>query len=54
MGKLMESISPVATDLLRRTRRQKQAVDGFEFKFTRDDESVAWYTELSVETITRS
>lgn len=47
MGKLMESVSPVATGLaFDGHAARKQAVDGFEFKFTRDDESVAWYTEL--------
>ena len=24
----------------------KQPVDGFEFKFTRDNDSIAWYTEV--------
>ena len=46
MGTLMESVSPVATGLaFDGHAAKKQAVDGFEFKFTRDDESVAWYTE---------
>ena len=47
MGTLMESVNPEAIGLafdgnLART----QPVDGFEFKFIRDQESVAWYTEL--------
>jgi cyanophycinase len=47
MGKLMETVSPVAIGLaFDGHAAKKQAVDGFEFKFTRDDESVAWYTEL--------
>ena len=47
MGKLMESVSPVATGLaFDGHAAKKQQVDGFEFKFTRDDESVAWSTEL--------
>lgn len=46
MGALMESVSPVATGLaFDGFQARKQSVDGFEFKFTRDDESVAWYTE---------
>ncbi len=46
MGALMESVSPVATGLaFDGHAARKQSVDGFEFKFTRDDESVAWYTE---------
>lgn len=46
MGTLMESVSPVATGLaFDGYLARKQPVDGFEFKFTRDDESVAWYTE---------
>jgi cyanophycinase len=47
MGTLMESVSPVATGLaFDGHAAKKEPVDGFEFKFTRDDESVAWYTEL--------
>jgi len=46
MGNLMESVSPVATGLaFDGHAARKEPVDGFEFKFTRDDESVAWYTE---------
>ena len=46
MGTLMESVSPVATGLaFDGHAAKKQPVDGFEFKFTRDEESVAWYTE---------
>ena len=47
MGRLMESVSPVATGLaFDGHAAKKNPVDGFEFKFTRDDESVAWYTEM--------
>ncbi len=47
MGTLMESVSPVATGLaFDGHAAKKQSVDGFEFKFTRDEESLAWYTEL--------
>ena len=47
MGTLMESVSPVATGLaFDGHAAKKEPVDGFEFKFTRDDDSVAWYTEL--------
>ena len=46
MGTLMESISPIAIGLaFDGHAARKQPVDGFEFKFTRDNESVAWYTE---------
>ena len=46
MGRLMESVSPIATGLaFDGHAARKHPVDGFEFKFTRDDESVAWYTE---------
>jgi cyanophycinase len=46
MGTLMESVSPVATGLaFDGHAARKHPVDGFEFKFTRDDESLAWYTE---------
>jgi cyanophycinase len=47
MGQLMESIHGEAIGLaFDGAQARKQAVDGFEFKFTRDGESVAWYTEL--------
>lgn len=47
MGKLMESVQGEAIGLaFDGAAARKQAVDGFEFKFTRDDDSVAWYTEL--------
>ena len=46
MGTLMESVSPVAMGLaFDGSAARKQSVDGFEFKFIRDDETVAWYTE---------
>ncbi len=46
MGRLMESVSPIAIGLaFDGHAAKKQTVDGFEFKFTRDNESVAWYTE---------
>jgi cyanophycinase len=46
MGRLMESVSPVATGLaFNGHAARKQPVDGFEFKFSRDDQSLAWYTE---------
>ena len=46
MGTLMESVSPVAMGLaFDGHAARKHPVDGFEFKFTRDEESVAWYTE---------
>ena len=45
MGKLMESIHGEAIGLaFDGSAARKQAVDGFEFKFKRDDESFAWYT----------
>lgn len=47
MGKLMESIHGEAIGLaFDGAAARKQSVDGFEFKFTRDNDSVAWYTEL--------
>lgn len=47
MGTLMESVNPVAIGLaFDGHAARKQAVDGFEFTFTRDNESLAWYTEL--------
>jgi cyanophycinase len=46
MGALMESVSPVAMGLaFDGSAARKQSVDGFEFKFIRDDETIAWYTE---------
>jgi cyanophycinase len=46
MERLMESVSPVAIGLaFDGHAAKKQPVDGFEFKFTRDDETYAWYTE---------
>ena len=46
MGTLMESANPEAIGLAFNGHAAKdQAVDGFEFKFIRDEESVAWYTE---------
>lgn len=46
MGKLMESIIPEATGLaFDGVEARQHSVDGFEFKFIRDDESLAWYTE---------
>jgi cyanophycinase len=46
MGKLMENIHGEAIGLaFDGVEARKQSVDGFEFKFTRDDETVAWYTE---------
>ena len=47
MGTLMETVSPVAIGLaFDGHAAKKQPVDGFEFKFTRDEETVAWYTEI--------
>ena len=46
MGKLMESTHGEAIGLaFDGLEARKQSVDGFEFKFTRDRESFAWYTE---------
>lgn len=46
MGKLMDSIHSEAIGLaFDGTEARKHSVDGFEFKFIRDDDSVAWYTE---------
>ena len=46
MCKLMESIHGEAIGLaFDGAAARKQSVDGFEFKLTRDDDSVAWYTE---------
>lgn len=47
MGTLMETVSPVAIGLaFDGYAAKKQPVDGFEFKFTRDEDTVAWYTEI--------
>ncbi len=46
MGKLMECMHAEAIGLaFDGTEARKHSVDGFEFKFIRDDESIAWYTE---------
>ena len=46
MGKMMESVHGTAIGLaFDGLEARKQPVDGFEFKFTRDLESLAWYTE---------
>jgi len=46
MGKLMDSIHSEAIGLaFDGTEARKHAVDGFEFKFIRDNDSIAWYTE---------
>lgn len=46
MGMLMESSSPEAIGLaFNGNEARLRAVDGFEFKFIRDEESLAWYTE---------
>ncbi len=46
MGKLMDSIHSEAIGLaFDGTEARKHSVDGFEFKFIRDNDSVAWYTE---------
>ncbi|MBS0203398.1 MAG: cyanophycinase [Planctomycetes bacterium] len=46
MGKLMDSIHSEAIGLaFDGTEARKHAVDGFEFKFIRDEDSIAWYTE---------
>lgn len=47
MGKLMESTHGLAIGLaFNGLEARKQPVDGFEFRFTRDRESFAWYTEV--------
>jgi cyanophycinase len=47
MCKLMENLHPEAYGLAFDGERARQeAVDGFEFKFTRDEESIAWFTEM--------
>ena len=46
MGKLMENVHGEAIGLAFDGMEARQhSVDGFEFKFTRDLESIAWYTE---------
>lgn len=46
MGKLMETISSEAIGLaFDGIEARQHSVDGFEFKFIRDNDSVAWYTE---------
>ncbi len=46
MGKLMENVDGVAIGLaFDGIEARQHSVDGFEFKFTRDNESFAWYTE---------
>lgn len=46
MGKLMESIHGEATGLaFDGIEARKHPVEGFEFKFKRDEDSLAWYTE---------
>ena len=46
MGKLMECMHAEAIGLaFDGIEARKHSVDGFEFKFIRDDESIAWYTE---------
>ena len=46
MGKLMETVHTEAIGLaFDGIEARKHSVDGFEFKFIRDDDSVAWYTE---------
>ncbi len=46
MGKLMDSIHSEAIGLaFDGAEARKHSVDGFEFKFIRDNDSVAWYTE---------
>ncbi len=47
MGKLMENLNEEAIGLaFDGDRARKESVDGFEFKFTRDDDSIAWFTEM--------
>lgn len=47
MGKLMDSVPEEAIGLaFDGDRARNEAVDGFEFKFTRDKDSLAWYTEV--------
>ncbi len=46
MGKLMECMHAEAIGLaFDGIEARKHSVDGFEFKFIRDDHSIAWYTE---------
>src|SRR5262249_5649385 len=47
MSKLMENLNEEAIGLaFDGERARKESVDGFEFKFTRDDDSIAWFTEM--------
>ena len=47
MCKLMENLHPEAYGLaFDGDRARQEAVDGFEFKFTRDEDSIAWFTEM--------
>ncbi len=47
MGKLMENFHHEAIGLaFDGDRARKESVDGFEFKFTRDEDSIAWFTEM--------
>lgn len=47
MSGLMRTVSDFAIgQAFDGQRAREEAVDGFEFRFTRDDESVAWYTEV--------
>lgn len=47
MSKLMENLNQEAIGLaFDGDRARKESVDGFEFKFTRDDDSIAWFTEM--------
>lgn len=46
MGKLIDSYHTEAVGLaFDGDRARSEAVDGFEFKFSRDDDSLGWYTE---------
>ncbi len=47
MGRLMDSVPTEAIGLaFDGDRARNEAVDGFEFKFSRDDDSLGWYTEV--------
>lgn len=47
MSKLMENINEEAIGLaFDGDRARREAVDGFEFKFIRDHDSIAWFTEM--------
>lgn len=47
MSKLMENHNEEAIGLaFDGDRARKESVEGFEFKFTRDDDSIAWFTEM--------